>query len=340
MDELGDVLDLMAGARDRFRTVRLVLRDRYDADLRRTATARVFGDHEDPDEPLEHGPHERTSRVWLVRGVSIRIETEERYRDTWVGPDDETRRDVVGPEQFLDPRRMLGHVRLTPAGRDTVAGREAVLVRADPRDHDELSELFAAGIGADAYELAIDAERGVVLRSVAYLDGREFQRVEAIEIAFDEELPAELFEEDGEDEEPPEMRQLTLAEAVELVPFTVFAPTQLGPSWTVEVSHQPAHEWTGPEFLRLDVRANGGLWAAGVALSAAGAVWPRDEDLEEWAPLAPGSAIETGRFRAATGPEHPMALVRTERDGTVITISSQSLPEARLLDLLDRLEPV
>jgi outer membrane lipoprotein-sorting protein len=49
------------------------------------------------------------------------------------------------------------------------------------------------GRGADEHLLHIDAERGVILRSEARLEGRPFRIIEMEQISFDERFPDETF---------------------------------------------------------------------------------------------------------------------------------------------------
>lgn len=43
------------------------------------------------------------------------------------------------------------------------------------------------------HELAVDAERGVILRATSFIDGQEFFVHEVLEIAFDEDFPDDTF---------------------------------------------------------------------------------------------------------------------------------------------------
>jgi hypothetical protein len=45
--------------------------------------------------------------------------------------------------------------------------------------------LFLLGRGADAYELEVDAELGILTRTAALLDGETYQVREALELASD-----------------------------------------------------------------------------------------------------------------------------------------------------------
>jgi hypothetical protein len=47
---------------------------------------------------------------------------------------------------------------------------------------------------AEDYEFLVDSTTGVILRASSRLDGKEFSKVETIEISFDEHLPLGLFE--------------------------------------------------------------------------------------------------------------------------------------------------
>ncbi len=83
---------------------------------------------------------------------------------------------------------------LTVEGPLTWAGREAVRLRGVPGerwdwgwDPDPLSW------GADEYEVVVDAERGVLLRVVSRLRGKDFDALEVEEVYFDERFDGEVF---------------------------------------------------------------------------------------------------------------------------------------------------
>lgn len=71
------------------------------------------------------------------------------------------------------------------------AGHDALRVVATARRW--LKPPFPLPEGADDYEFIIDANRGVILRSVARLDGMEFAGLEMSEIAFDRTFDEETF---------------------------------------------------------------------------------------------------------------------------------------------------
>ncbi|MDQ3964170.1 MAG: hypothetical protein M3277_09725 [Actinomycetota bacterium] len=63
----------------------------------------------------------------------------------------------------------------------------------DDGDLSARSHLHGLGSGADAYELVVDSESGVLLRSEALLEGNPFRIVEVESIYFDETLGDETF---------------------------------------------------------------------------------------------------------------------------------------------------
>jgi hypothetical protein len=61
-----------------------------------------------------------------------------------------------------------------------------IRLRALPRAHEGQSlTLLRLGHEADAYGLAVDAERGVILRQAALSEGLEYQVTEMLEVVFD-----------------------------------------------------------------------------------------------------------------------------------------------------------
>ena len=62
----------------------------------------------------------------------------------------------------------------------------------DPED-DRSSELHPLGLGADEYELEVDADRGMLLRVEARFEGQAFSIVEATEVHFDPAFDTETF---------------------------------------------------------------------------------------------------------------------------------------------------
>ena len=213
MDELGELLELLYGARHRFRTARGVLLYRWshrltmEAMKREEARRKQRGGSQSQimfatragDEPEPPDLHEERTRFWWEPPDRLREEVESdakparttvidgelwwMYMPEWGAisnvelSDEERAHHVVGRgESFrpaLDPSGLIGVLEIDSV---EVEG-DRLHVRARPRD--DLDGSWSAhfqlrlAVGADAYELVVDRERGTVLRLVAYLEGEE-----------------------------------------------------------------------------------------------------------------------------------------------------------------------
>jgi len=115
---------------------------------------------------------------------------------------DRTRHGMGVAYPMTDPAAFSRALAFGPATSTTFVGRPALEVSAHAIDLTSLDfteEIEAdraqsdLGVGAAEYRLHIDAERGIVLRSEARLEGRPFRIIEMEQISFDEELPDETF---------------------------------------------------------------------------------------------------------------------------------------------------
>jgi hypothetical protein len=93
----------------------------------------------------------------------------------------------------LDLAALIPAYEFTLLGEATQAERAGIRLLARWREEEDRPRLIPLPPGADEYELVLDAERGLLLRMSARLDGREFRLKEMVEIAFDEELADETF---------------------------------------------------------------------------------------------------------------------------------------------------
>lgn len=109
--------------------------------------------------------------------------TEERADRPHVGP----------PSELLWPSSVPSTLQLEVVGRQSVLGRDALVVRGHPR-RDAEQRGPRRFIGADEVEFALDAERAVLLWVEQRLDGTPFRRVAMTSVAFDEDLDPALFE--------------------------------------------------------------------------------------------------------------------------------------------------
>ena len=201
VSDLGELLVLLHGARGRIGTVQ---REAFE----RSGDGWVaFG-------PVDREPaeSESVSRVWLAPPDRAREERDEfigvRRGGLWWNYDpvngaisNENDREVssgVGSELWwlLDPAPVMGVLDFDAIAPGRRAGRATLEVRARPRpstEDDNWSLIRLGGPGADELRLAVDAERGALLRVEARIEGRAFSVAEVVEIAFDETFDDDVF---------------------------------------------------------------------------------------------------------------------------------------------------
>jgi outer membrane lipoprotein-sorting protein len=365
MSELGDLLELLHGARDRWTTVRLTIRAwrhhersmqawKAQQDSHEGATWTHFGIADGEPEPEMS---QMLTRLW-IHGDRLREECEgdehahlgiRRGRLWWIydemngaisnenNPDHGS---SVGElyRRLLDPSRIIGGVRFDILGRTSAAGRDGIRVLAIPRATDnpyrDLPDLEGA---ADEHELVVDAERGVLLRVASRFRGENFHVQDVLDIAFDEQFPDELFvfePPEGERVRPAGARltlpDVTLVEAQRAASFTVWIPRPLDAGWQLRAIYMPAEERPPtPEGVSIHYFRDDASHQFSLHEVAAR---ERDEFAGAWDELE----HEGEQLLVA---ETPQARVRVEREGTQITIHSQDLEVERLLELVDLLVP-
>jgi outer membrane lipoprotein-sorting protein len=289
VSDVSEIFELLHGADESFRTVRATIRVWRDVEKQQLAFERHFEQMQESgggsmmvmvgfsesDEPAPTTTEEIV-RVWFekpsrrreeVEGPSPRVsltdgEKSWSYMPEWGAVEHEAVGDEgSGEGLFLfSPARLLAAVEFEALDETQFAGRRVIRVRARPRDgrHHELH--FGHAPGADEYELLVDAERGVLLRVAAYLDGDEFAITEVKEIAFDEELDPQIFTFEppaGETIRRPEEafsvpeHDVTIEDAAARASFPLWVPAELPrserrggfrSSWEVDVLYQPASE--------------------------------------------------------------------------------------------------
>jgi hypothetical protein len=96
---------------------------------------------------------------------------------------------------LIDPRESLALGLAFERGPDRDhLGRRATTARAWISDWERWDPYSENATVADDYELLVDVETGVILRFARRFEGREFGATEMTEVAFDEDLPDELFQ--------------------------------------------------------------------------------------------------------------------------------------------------
>jgi hypothetical protein len=253
-----------------------------------------------------------------------------------------------GIDGLLDPLPLLATLRLQARGRTRWEGRPAFRLAGTLRPgmgHRLFGEGFAAW--GDRYDLLLDAERGVLLRSAALLNDEPFAVTELREPVFDEPLAAGLFRFTAPPGTPVvplrpargegggvSRNWLTIEEAARAVDFTVLAPAALPAATEHRVAvvppvagppARPAEVHVFYDFpLRLDL----------VECAAEAAV----PDRHGWARVEREGAVALVRERKARHPAGRREL-KLEREGTLVRMSSD-LPLDDLLVVAASLAPV
>jgi outer membrane lipoprotein-sorting protein len=363
-----DVFELLHRSQSSFRTLRAVIRQWHDNELMEKASDRAaeqsngssgtlymvtFGSRD--EEPSN--TYEQTTRLWLAPPRRVRIEMELPHGShlqitngerMWthmpqVGAFVQERNQEAddGHEAFLDSAPLLATLELELLGETEAAGRRALRLRGVPRAGAERRAFFELDQGADEYELLIDAERGVLLRREARIDGEPFSVTEVQEIAFDEDLPTQTFEFEpppGEEVKRPEEifggfeTEHDLAGAAAKASFAVWIASGLGPGWHVNVTYMPARERPPvPETLFLDYSAMRDE-IEHFSLHERSATEPLEPDDDT-------TVIERSgrRMHVWEPPEHRRqrmpTIVRLELEGTAVEVHGQGLGTERLLDI-------
>lgn len=261
MAPLGDALALMHGSAHAFRTVRATMVERFDGALARSAeeyyACTPEGERqgwgrwlEESGDRIEPQDRHEVVRLWVERPDRVRAERSGGRRGPHIGIRDgeswwmydsggEVHSNEGEPEvgssvghefrHLLDPSMLLGSLRFELLGEATVARRPAVALRARPRS---ASGASAAGMLLDPmaqdFELAVDRQRGVILRMAARFEGEAYSVTETNEVAFDEPLADDTFVLRLPSGELPtrahkiEAGEVSLEEAAQLASFPVF----------------------------------------------------------------------------------------------------------------------
>jgi outer membrane lipoprotein-sorting protein len=372
LSELGEVLELMHTSEQRWRSLRAAGREwRHSAlnleafmgivERRRPGSVAVFGgSSKEVEEPEEI---ESTWRLWVEGSNRVRAEFAVGHGETVTAVVDgrtwwswspstgavtnegsENAETGLGPGTALvHPALILPAIDLEIRGRTTRLDRSVYQVLAIPESDNEGEEnsglLHGIGSGAEEYELMVDAERGVLIRTEARLHRRPFLILEMDDVAFDEELPAHTFTlapPAGEAFETlPRSRSLLLEELPGAVSFTILVPERVLEDAQVDVMIESAVPRHGvPEYADITYHTFPGEGPPTfLALRESAGPMPMP-DGTEW------QEIEEFKVEEDPHTSPPTIRVRVEVQGTHVELSSRDLSLERLLSMARSLVPL
>lgn len=332
---------------------------------RRGASISSFAAASPQPEPAES---EETVRIWRA-GERVRVEHHGGERDGYYavtdGPlwwvwdermgarsnqDDPSVGGSFGDELgiMLDPVPLLGSLRFHPAGSSQVAGRPTLSARGNPRlkdpRHGGAFELYDLGPGAECYELEVDQQFGVLLAVTAIRDGQRFHSITTLAIQFGQPIPEEVFRFEppaGEEIQPMydehRVENVTLVQAQQQTPFTVFMPDTVPATWQVQCrlirasERPPSPTHIGVIYTSVDGHES-------VSLTQA-----RADASNPYGPTGFGEnweRVTRGGIPMWTRPEHwGQSQVELERDGTFVHLMSDNLTRDQLLTIAAGLRP-
>ncbi|WP_156765141.1 hypothetical protein [Mycobacterium sp. 1245852.3] len=251
---------------------------------------------------------------------------------------------------MLNPIPLLSSLRFRVTGNSQVAGRATVTAHATPRPpnprHPFLSELNELGIGAQHYQLEVDQDRGVLLTVTAIRNEQPFHQITTLAIRFDEPIPAETFQfapPEGEQIQPfrdrrRDLHHITLTEAQQRAPFTVFMPDRVAAGWQlrcmfIEACARPP----SPAQVSLSYRSVDGHQSVSISQVAAADRASHFGSMindENWQVVARG-----GTSIRVSPAEWPQAQANLERDGTLVFLTSDNLTSEQLATIAAGLKP-
>jgi hypothetical protein len=364
MSELGNLLELIHGARTRIVTVRATVRTwrhlrRSGEAMESVPGATVYAIGEGPGTETT----ESLVRVWLAppdharevrtdaEGESLAVQRGrlwwryDPYNGALSNEDDPETGNGIGNEfpWLLDPAPAIGvldYAEIVPGRR---AGRAVWHIRAIPRDRDDFGLGRLGFPGADELLIDVDAEYGSFLRIECRFEGQPFMISEVEQVAFGEQFPEGTFTFTP----PPGVRIRSTAEAVgvwrgltiervvALAPFTVWIPARPPPGWETNIGFAAEQERPAmAPHVYFHYRTPDGMHGVMVSESPAG--HPAAPEEYEPARANPWQDIEReGRAMQVREPAEDWqpAQLRMELDGTRIDMHSNDLGADALADL-------
>jgi outer membrane lipoprotein-sorting protein len=325
MGQLGELLELMATARSRYRTVSATLYERFDHRIAwRDEEASGYG-HEALTKLVVAQPdrariERRAATGELELIVVLDGSRRSTYSADWGASVDEQRRRDVREElgaaaELLDPMPLIGALEMTSVERESRNGRHVFRIVARPRF--PLPPTLGT---ADEEELVVDAERGVVLELVGLIKDSPSRVLELRDVQFDAEPAADTFTFAVPAEE--EVSGLGLRDAVGLVSFPLWAL----PRPVQHITYRGARPDLGrPESITLEYTDV--LLVETAAADGAAFVWTSYEPARDVKRRGRSYVLLPGRAYFTL-------------EGTTIELAAEDADDEQLLDLAETLVQV
>jgi len=212
----GDLAALLGGARARVKSAHAVINDWTDpfATLEAMKNGPWAEDVANADDPGMFGLPDQATTLELRQWVDYEHNRLREERGTLVNIKDGPRWwSIIGGQapnagtepasslelcdallRWTDPQPLTRLMELKPAGETEALGRKALRVTAIARpDNGIAGEIAPLGWSADRWELIVDAERGVLLATTAFVGDKPFRKVEATSIELDQSFDDALF---------------------------------------------------------------------------------------------------------------------------------------------------
>ena len=371
MVEIGELLAALHGGGRSLRTVQLTATSRADHQALMQAMERLSRQSGGSVMRMyARGPaverprfFEETTRLWLERPDKVREEREGefprfgvRVGDTWwlyseqqgalTNNGEPNHQSGIGGEfeLMLEPAPILPLFDFEVVGEELQASRPAVRVRGRQRSLGDGAGFLPSPLphGCDDYEFVIDLETGTLLRAIGLIDGEAALDLQIVEVVFDEPIAPEMFvftpPDDETIEDVAEHRtplSLRIDEVAERASFAVFIATGLEEAWRMHARHVAPRRRQPFEHVHLGYHRGDGAhsFAIDQYSDAAGERFAAAEEYE--ALDHDGTTMHVIRPTE----QRPLAIVRLQRDGTNIEITSDNLAVETLLDIATSLRP-
>jgi hypothetical protein len=321
--DLGDVLELMATARRRYRTLQATLHESCDERIARrddespgharAAISELFVAYPDRLRIERRGLDGSFESLVVLDGWQRSTYSADWGAEVREQSANDVRWALGAAGELLDPMRLIGVLEILSVERDRRDGRDVFRLYAKPR-----FALPRALGTADFDELVVDAERGVVVELVGFIGASPARTLELRGLRFDAEPAAETFVLTVPPEE--EVSGLGLRDAARMASFPLWAL----PRPAQQITYRGARPSRGrPESVTIDY--------ADVLL-----VETRGDEAVAVTAYAPPRSVDRGGRSYVVLPGRAIFTL----DGTTISMTATDADDETLLDLAEALVPL